>query len=250
MPTPPSSPTAPAQFTVGVDLASAAERTALARIEWTPAGARIVDLRIGVDDETIVATPADALGIDAPFGWPLAFQAVLNDLQPVPAWTPAWRDRLRFRETDRVVRALCGRWPLSVSTDLIGVPALRCHGLLGRLGVQDRSGADGVWEVYPAGALMRWGLPARGYKKKDPAPRGAIVVALGLCAPWLDWGGFEALAIANHDALDAVIAALSARAAMRGLIAQPTAEQATAAKVEGWVAIPAPDALGRLTAVA
>lgn len=239
-------PSSPPTVTLGVDLASAAERTAIARIEWTPGRAQVVDVQVGVDDAAILAIQADAIGIDAPFGWPLAFQAVLNDLQPVPAWTTEWRDRLRYRETDRVVRALCGRWPLSVSTDLIGVPALRCHGLLNQLGIQDRSGAQGVWEVYPAGALTRWGLPARGYKKKDAAPRTAIITALQMRAPWLDWNGFDELATQSHDALDAIVAAINTRAAALGLIAQPTAAQRAAAVVEGWVAVPTPDALDAL----
>jgi predicted nuclease with RNAse H fold len=236
------------QHTLGVDLASAAEKTAMASIIWADGRARLVNLQLGVDDETLLATPADVIGIDAPFGWPLAFQAVLNDLKPVPAWTTEWRDRLRFRETDRVVRALCGRWPLSVSTDLIGVPALRCHGLLSRWGVTDRSGDGRLFEVYPAGALQRWGLPSSGYKKKDTDRRDALIAALSARAPWLDWGPFKPLAVQSHDALDAVIAALNTRAAGLGLTVRPDPAVQAAARIEGWLAVPDVDAFDRLAA--
>lgn len=232
--------------TVGVDLASATEKTALALIEWTDARAHLAQVRVGVDDSSICTTAADVLGIDAPFGWPIAFQALLAEMHAAPAWTPAWRDRLRYRETDRVVRARCGRWPLSVSTDLIGVPALRCRGLLEQLGVADRSGDGRAFEVYPAGALMAWGLPASGYKKAATDRRAALVAALKVRAPWLDWGGFEELAIASHDALDAIIAALNTRAAARGLTVRPDEDQRNAARIEGWIALPFPDALDRL----
>lgn len=233
-------------LTLGVDLASAAEKTASALVEWRPGRATIVDLTLGVDDARLLATPADAIGIDAPFGWPIAFQALLGELQPSPAWTPAWRDRLRFRETDRVVRDLCGRWPLSVSTDLIGVPALRCRGLLERLGVRDRAGDGRVFEVYPAGALARWALPASGYKKAAIDQRRALIETLKVRTPWLDWGPFAGLALESHDALDAVIAALNTRAAALGLTVPPTNEQRRTAEIEGWIALPTPEALDGL----
>lgn len=233
-------------ITLGVDLASAAEKTAAAAIEWTSGRAILRRLLLGCDDALLLAIPADVIGIDAPFGWPVAFQALLAELHTAPAWTTEWRDRLRFRETDRVVRAATGRWPLSVSTDLIGVPALRCRGLLERLGVQDRSGDGRVFEVYPAAALKRWGLPASGYKKKATDARRAVVDALKIRAPWLEWGAFEALAVASHDALDAVIAALATRAAALGRYAAPDAAMAQAARIEGWIVLPDADALDRL----
>jgi hypothetical protein len=45
----------------------------------------------------------------------------------------------------------------------------------------------------------------------------------------------------SHDAFDAVIAALTARAAARGLTRRPQTEaEAAAASTEGWVAFPLP----------
>jgi hypothetical protein len=57
-------------------------------------------------------------------------------------------------------------------------------------------------------------------------------------APWLDLGSFEPLCRTSHDAFDAVIAALVARAAALGQILQPDAEQREAARTEGWIALP------------
>lgn len=234
------------QHTVGVDLASAAEKTALAILRWTAGRATLIDLRLGVTDADLLAIEADAIGIDAPFGWPSAFCAVLAGTRSPEPWTTPWRDALRFRATDHAVRALCGRWPLSVSTDLIGVPALRCHGLLTRMGVVDRSGDGRVFEVYPAAALQRWDLPTSSYKKRETGPREALIAALKTRAPWLDWGGFEAVAVRSHDALDAVVAALNTRAAAVGLTLRPPADALAAARSEGWIAVPEVGSLARL----
>src|SRR5207253_2236918 len=73
--------------------------------------------------------------------------------------------QLRFRATDFAVHERTGRWPLSVSSDLIAVPALRAARLFG---AHDRSGAGVLVEVYPAAALRIWGFSTRGYK----GPRG------------------------------------------------------------------------------
>jgi hypothetical protein len=54
-------------------------------------------------------------------------------------WTPDLRERLCFRETDRVMHETVGRWPLSVSADRIALLAMRTFALLVRHGVTDRS---------------------------------------------------------------------------------------------------------------
>ena len=65
---------------------------------------------------------------------------------------------------------------MSVSSDLIAVPAWRCMGLLDRLGVNDRAGGDGAFEVYPAAALCAWGLRSRGYKGPKAGERRSALV--------------------------------------------------------------------------
>ena len=60
---------------VGVDLAAEPAATAVARLEVGPSTLRLVDLRVGADDDAIVAAAdgADGVGIDCAFGWPVAF---------------------------------------------------------------------------------------------------------------------------------------------------------------------------------
>lgn len=106
---------------------------------------------------------ADWTGIDAPFGWPAEFLEAITQWATQGAWAKRDRDRLRFRETDRFVQRTA-RLPLSVSSDRIAVPAMRCASLLTALGERragaggsiDRSGDDRVVEVYPGAALVQW----------------------------------------------------------------------------------------------
>ena len=55
-----------------------------------------------------------------------------------------------------------------MSTDLVGVAAMRCASLLDSLAVRgmpvDRSGSGLVMEVYPAAALREWQLSRKAYK--------------------------------------------------------------------------------------
>ncbi|MCA9546149.1 MAG: DUF429 domain-containing protein, partial [Myxococcales bacterium] len=137
---------------------------------------------------------------------------------------------------------------LSVSTDLIGVPALRCRGLLARLGVHDRSGDGRVFETYPAGALQQWGLRSTGYKGAQGRPiRQRMLAQLEGLAPWLVLNEeARALIAASDDALDALVAALNARACQLGWTLGPADEaDRAAASREGWIHLPRPDALER-----
>nr|WP_239163435.1 DUF429 domain-containing protein [Actinoplanes rishiriensis] len=152
------------------------------------------------------------------------------------------RDRA-YRLIDQVVHAEAGLRPLSVSADRIAHAAFRCAALLARLGEQgqpvDRCGDGVVVEVYPAAALRRWRLTHRGYKTPGrTADYGFLVEELTAAAPWLDLGGFDQLCRISHDAFDAVIAALAARAAALGKIRRPDPEQREAARTEGWIAVP------------
>lgn len=240
--------------TLGVDLASDPARTGLAVIRWAPGAAHVEALAVGADDDAIVARRAEcaAVGIDAPFGWPLAFAALVaahaRPGAPDPGpWTAERRAGLRYRRTDHVARAITGRWPLSPSSDLVAVPMFRCLGLLARLGVTDR-GAGPVFETYPALALKRWGLADVGYKGRDRQARlGALADALLAAAPWLRLDpAAAALARTVDDAFDALVAALVARAAACGLVSPPTAAERADAAAEGWIVIPDPDALDHM----
>ena len=242
--------------TLGVDLASDPRRTGPCLLEWLAGRARLVELDVGADDERVLAAhrAADVTGIDSPFGWPAPFVGFLcsaTRLLPEAAesWDPAVRDGLRYRATDRAVRDAVGRWPLSVSSDLIGVVAMRCVGLLIRMGVTSRAGADGVFEVYPAAALARWSLANRGYGGVRARPRREVLLrALIRRAPWLDLGtkAQRALLVDSADALDALIAALNTRAAALGHTEPPPHELRREAAREGWIALPRPGSLERL----
>lgn len=196
---------------------------------------------------------ADKAGIDCPFGWPERFVSFVTAHRDGPVAVPEgvrgidWRRDLAYRTTDRVVYEKTGRWPLSVSADRIGHTAMRCAHLLARLGVADRAGAGRVAEVYPAASLRRWGLLSGGrtsYKRGDGL--GPLVDGLKAAAPWLDLGAHEDTCRTSHDVFDAVVAALTARAAWKGTVLPPAPEQAWAASREGWIALPDADGLGDL----
>jgi predicted nuclease with RNAse H fold len=195
---------------------------------------------------------ADKAGIDCPLGWPDEFIRFVTAHQagavPLPpqgtAAAPGWRRALALRVTDRVVREQTGLTPLSVSADRIGYVAMRCAVLLAELARQgrpvDRAGTGAVAEVYPAASLRVWGLPHRGYKRPADLPAlEQLMAALTAQTPYLKQGPGTGLCRRSHDAADALIAALAARAAARGLTLTPRdpAEEA-AARTEGWVAIP------------
>jgi len=241
--------------TLGIDLASQPATTAGCVIDWAVTGATVRAVLVGLDDAAVVAlvNGCEKVGIDAPFGWPAPFAAFVGEQavgQPetVP-WSPGRRDALRFRQTDFVVRGVLGRWPLSVSSDLIAITAMRCAGLLASLGVGDRSGAGRVVEVYPAVALQRWSLPSSGYKglagRATALPN--LFRALLAACPWLDVPEPVARTCAASDhALDALVCALVARAVAIGATERPGDSEREHARVEGWIAIPTADALGRL----
>jgi hypothetical protein len=90
------------------------------------------------------------------------------------------QDAMRLRATDRAVYEQTKLTPFSVSTDKIGVVAMRCARRLSAhwratATVPDRSGLGRVAEVYPAAALVQWGISKQSgvvdrgtYKGKTP----------------------------------------------------------------------------------
>lgn len=252
--------------TLGIDLASQAAKTALCEITWSHDSARVVDLTGNLSDEELLRRAADlrqaatatgeswAIGIDAPFGWPTQFVDFLNQSSagaaPLPPWDSDRRKQLSYRRTDHAVVATVGLHPLAVSADRIALPAMRCAGLLAALGASDRSGANGVYEVYPAAALKTWGLPYQGYKSTRVNSAGSKRKLTELfhqvrdaCDPWLTFApGTDRQCETSDDAFDALIAALVTRAAAQKRTIPPLAgEEADRARTEGWIALPRPD---------
>jgi predicted nuclease with RNAse H fold len=245
-------------LTLGIDLASQPKKTAGCLIAWTGDDASVSRLDLGLTDDDIIALAerADVVAIDAPFGWPQPFVDFVSGsqtAQEAAVWDATRRDRLCFRRTDIHVRDFLGRPPLSVSSDKIAITAMRCAGLLERLAVTDRSGADAVVEVYPAVALQVWGFASMGYKIRTPAlrqPEGILAVLLGkvmAACPWLRLDDTtRQLGSISDDAFDALIAALVGRAVALGPTIPPPDEDAELAKTEGWIAVPRADTLGQL----
>jgi predicted nuclease with RNAse H fold len=238
-------------LTVGVDLAAEPETTAIACLDWSRGRASLRDLVLGAGDDQIVEAikQADKAGIDCPLGWPAPFVEFVSAHQHgnvnVPPGLPGrdWRRRLAYRLTDLAAHEVTGRWPLSVAADRIGRTAMRAAGLLARLAADgdpvDRTGTGVVVEVYPAASLRQWGLPSVGYKgKANLAVLGDVVDQLRTAADWLDLDPGEALCRSSDHTVDAIIAALTARAAAQGLVTVPGADQLDTARSEGWIAIP------------
>lgn len=232
-------------ITLGVDLSSMPEGTAVCRIFWKKKRAVAeLPVRPCTDQDLdhlirgIAGLPrADVIGIDAPFGWPDAFVSAVTNWN-IDLWDEEVRDHLRFRKTDFVVREHPKLWPLSVSSDRIALPAMRAMALLRRHNVTDRSGDKRFFEVYPAGSLCCWKFPFREYKKDVEKCRGIrnqIINQLRNNLPWLE---VPEKYSESADSLDALIASLTARAAWQDLTITPTSDQLESAQREGWIHLP------------
>lgn len=266
-----------AVITLGIDLAAQAKKTAVCRLSWEADGSvAIRSLDGGWSDERLleIARDVDAIGIDAPFGFPQLIRRAISEYaesgrfpaRPDEESVEEWSRRLRFRETDRFVNAHLLEhhglklWPLSVSSDRIAVAAWRCAHLLTQLSLEtgrplDRVGTGAgvpkprTVEVYPAAALACWALPYKGYKPGAAgSPRSAGAQARrddivdGLCARLgsaLELGsGDRADLVGDDDLLDAFVAALVTRAAAKRATVEPRADQRAAAEEEGWIHLP------------
>lgn len=269
-------------LSVGVDLASLPPDTGVCVIDWSEQPARVATLgrgRIGeqrLDDRALrdlMTQPGvGKVAIDAPFGWPEAFVEAVAMHAERGAWPIGLggdhegelldRRRLERRVTDRWVTERTSadgrpvKQPLSVSTDMIAMPAMRCAALLAAAGQAEAGrvpldGSGRYVEVYPDAALREWGLlpvdaanPRSGYKGATAEARrrrGLLVERLaeqvdGLLT--LDTSERAACA-AWDDVLDALVCALLARAAQLGRTVGPeTDEQRRAALREGWIHLP------------
>jgi predicted nuclease with RNAse H fold len=234
--------------TLGVDLSANPVKTAACEIDWDAGDVRACPRRLSDAELVQLIKGVDKVGVDAPFGWPDGFVDAVAAHHRHDPWpgrgqpAPDYRKLLRFRLTDRVV-ASAGVRPLSVSSDRIGVTAMRCADLQDRLSQDgeavDRAGLKGrVTEVYPAAALHSWGLPWNGYK--GPGHRAAREALADLV--FLDcWSPAAALRVVcggDDDELDAFLCAVIAKAVYDGNTVAPSTEQLAQARREGWIHIP------------
>jgi predicted nuclease with RNAse H fold len=231
---------------LGIDLATESKKTGVVIVEVDAAGNAVAH-RIAepVSDDLLVtlAREVDVIGIDAPFGWPRGFTEALAAHGAGQGWPPgANRALLRHRETDRAVHAATGIWPLSVSTDKLGATAMRCAHLQSRWANEvwdgvaaPRDGSGPLVEVYPAATLKMLGLPFQSYKGTGGVDQRRVILA-GL-STWVDVANVYEASLASDDVLDAVVAAMTARAAAEGSTAHPTEAERATALVEGWIHI-------------
>lgn len=255
--------TDPPMVTVGIDLAGYSGTTGVCRVTW--ADRPVVEILNARDDEDLLAAmrTADKTGLDSPIGWPVAFTSLLAAHQagarlPVRSrYAPhGGRDGLvkfTHRLTDDVAWKRTGagqQRPLSVAADKLGIVAIRAVGLLETLGQEGpavpRDGSGPVVEVYPAFALIQWGLAGKdSYKGRKP---GALPARAEILAGLADGLGIDLgegvrdqCTRSEHD-LDALIAAVVARAAACGMTHAPdTDEEFAMAGVEGWIHLPRRD---------
>jgi predicted nuclease with RNAse H fold len=243
-------------LTLGIDLASQPGTTAACLLRWEADRCSPEFFSCGLNDARLeeLLEAADFAGIDASFCWPreyLEFAAAQLGRKPSgdSAWTPDRVRRLRLRATDRWIDSLrqsgqlkLRHSPLSVSTDKLSLPAMRCAGLLERTYTARELNAcrrleGSTYEVYPAASLAHWMGACPSYKgaKHRPALRALSAHLLEL-APWIE---LQATDIQNDHLLDGLIAALTARAAGNGGIQPiPQGDQHLCA-IEGWIAMPA-----------
>jgi predicted nuclease with RNAse H fold len=239
--------------TLGIDLAAQPANTSVCAVEWGPGRPIVSEVRSGLADNTLLdlITRAEKVAIDAPFGWPDEFVDAVTAHRNRAGWPGSGEDQdiyrfqLSFRATDRRLIEHGARRPLSVSTDLIGVVAMRCAYLLDRLAAMgepvDRTGSGKVLEAYPAPAMTSWGLSATGYKSRVGVSR--LPELLGALEEGLR--GLELtiqqreLIGSDHNCFDALVCSLVARAAALGLTQPPDrGEEADRATREGWIHLP------------
>lgn len=245
--------------TLGVDLSANPRKTGACLIDWS---ATTVEMLPRPTDDAAIVTAAqdvDMVAIDVPLGWPDEFVDAVVAHRDSAGWPPITdpppedRLRLRYRATDIAIRNQ-GAAPLSVSSDLIGVAAMRgarLQQLLTDAGIEvDRSGTSGrVIEVYPAMTLRRWGLRSTGYKGRSNIDRCRSIAdgLLGMCGT-IGAAAAESLHGCDDDGLDAFICALVARARLLSHTTDPPPDQLDTARREGWMHIPTldlPEALGK-----
>ena len=239
---------------LGIDLAAQPVSTGIVRLSpvsetrW-----RATVVEGPADDDTVVeaARDVDVIGVDSPVGWPIDFVEAVHAHARSQRWPGTTdRSRLTHRDTDRVARELCGRWPLSASADRLGSVAMRCALLQSRLATEvwetpaPRDGSGPLVEVYPAGALAMWDIESRGYKsRRDPADavtvRERVIERIAAdTASWLDAEPVRAAGAASDHVLDALLCALVAVAARSDATHEPTRAQRDVALIEGWIHLP------------
>ncbi|MBI5160000.1 MAG: DUF429 domain-containing protein [Micrococcales bacterium] len=240
-------------LTAGIDLAADPAKTAAAVLVWAPERIRVTELVLPCTDADVVRLVRrahldtdSAVGVDCALGWPepfVSFVAAAQDglAHPPPGEAAAWRRSLAYRATDEFARRVTGRPPLSVSTDRLGLVAMRLASILAQVRVEGvevhKDARPPLFEVYPGAALRLWGFATRRYRVSEEV-RAGIVAELERRLPTLELGEHRIRCIEVDHALDAVVAALVARAALRGRFHDVPDALRASARREGWMVLP------------
>jgi len=241
--------------TLGVDLSAQPKGTAWCVLRWSVGSAEVIDLGCGADDDKLLSLfpIADKVAVDVPFGWPDEFVKAISAHHQQAPWPRTESKHLTFRVTDRFVHQQTGRWPLSVSSDRIGITAMRAARLLSTWSNGkpfDRAMDGHIIEVYPAAALRMWGFSVQGYKGVKSENRDArvkLLAGLCRCATWLRLtSDAERRCVASDDELDSLIAAIVARASILNSIVDRPGSADPVARREGWIHLPTRDSLSGL----
>jgi len=232
---------------LGIDLAAEPKNTGVVLVDWDSGGAVAHLIADKATESTLVALArkVDKIGVDAPLGWPVGFVEAMTSHSTYAGWPPgADRTRLRYRVTDHVVQEITGIWPLSVSTDKLGVVALRCAHLQELFAAEvwngtraPRDGSGPLVETYPTAALKAWGLRYRGYKREEG--RGVRQVIVDELQRRVELEEVRESAIHSDHVLDALISALLVIDVVNHTTLLPrNEEEQVAALAEGWIHVP------------
>ncbi|MGC2167856.1 MAG: DUF429 domain-containing protein [Acidimicrobiales bacterium] len=254
---------------VGIDLASQPSETGVVVLVVEGANARVSlpgapGAKFVADDANLVGIVDErtAVGLDAPLGWPDDFVAAVASHRTSARW-PAYEHRssdkirqtLCYRTTDLYVQQHLKMTPLSVSSDRIGVVAMRAARLqslwVRRWGdIEERDGSGRLIETYPAAALAVWGLrqphgtPYKGGRASEresrrETRREILAKIVGETKAWLTIDDDVRVGAVNSDhifdALICALVALAARANMTGAVPEDARD---AARREGWIHFP------------
>ena len=234
---------------IGIDCATDPRKTGLAKSMYRDGELSLIEASLGDRGQSIATTIATWLdpgvktliAIDAPLGWPQALgQALVSHQAGEPI--DAESNFLFRRATDRFIKSRTGKQPLDVGADRIARTAHTAVGLLGELRDLTNNPIPLAWgagftelsaiEVYPAGTLLAYGMPATSYKANNAGHqqvREQIISQLRLHMRVDD----SKPLLANADVLDAALCCLAGADFLHGTAMLP--EDRGVAEKEGWI---------------
>lgn len=258
---PASSPGSP---TVGIGWGSDSVSTRIVTLRWGTHAVTPGDVHLESADDQVVGHflnyPDAAVAVTVPLGWPLPLVSFLHQqsarvLPPIaapgPPGPPVSGDAVEHvvrplmrRRCDDMVEALAHVPAPACGTEPTLTRALRFQHVLARYcpahATAPRDGT-GLIEAHAEAALAAWGLPWRHLRAPgDQGQRARERTLAGLLEPgWLDLGEVQAAAAHDPATLEALVAALVARAVRAGVTVPASAgPERELAEREGWTALP------------